>query len=164
MQKMYEVHVVGLIMDPVSKCPVMILEPLNRKKVIPIWIGLSEANAIALELENVAPPRPLTHDLIKNLMELFRANVDKVIITDLIDNTYYAELYVKKGNDVQIIDCRPSDAVAMALKNKAKIFVTEQVLETSLVNDFFSNLLDSPEKIDSWFNSLTPDDFGKVEQ
>lgn len=106
----------------------------------------------------------MTHDLIKNIMNVLEARVEKVIITDLIESTYYAELYIHRGGEVQIIDCRPSDAIAVALKNKAKIFVSEQVIEASLIGDFFSNLLDSDEKIDSWFNSLTPDDFGKLEQ
>lgn len=164
MDNVIEVSVVGLVMDPVSKSPVMILEPLNEKRAIPIWIGIQEANAIALELENIVSPRPMTHDLIKNIMSVLEARVDKVIITDLIENTFYAELYIHRGGEVQIIDCRPSDAVAVALKNKAKIFVSKQVIEASLIGDFFSNLLDSDEKIDSWFNSLTPDDFGKIEQ
>lgn len=164
MDKVIEVSVVGLVMDPVSKSPVMILEPLNEKRPIPIWIGIHEANAIALELENIISPRPMTHDLIKNIMNVLEARVEKVIITDLIESTYYAELYIHRGGEVQIIDCRPSDAIAVALKNKVKIFVSEQVIEASLIGDFFSNLLDSDEKIDSWFNSLTPDDFGKVEQ
>lgn len=164
MDKVIEVSVVGLVMDPVSKSPVMILEPLNEKRPIPIWIGINEANAIALELENIVSPRPMTHDLIKNIMGVLEARVEKVIITDLIESTYYAELYIHRGGEVQIIDCRPSDAIVVALKNKAKIFVSEQVIGASLIGDFFSNLLDSDEKIDSWFNSLTPDDFGKVEQ
>ena len=164
MDNVIEVSVVGLVMDPVSKSPVMILEPLHEKRAIPIWIGIQEANAIALELENIVSPRPMTHDLIKNIMGVLEARVDKVIITDLIENTFYAELYIHRGGEVQIIDCRPSDAVAVALKSKAKIFVSKQVVEASLIGDFFSNLLDSDEKIDSWFHSLTPDDFGKIEQ
>ena len=137
MDKVIEVSVVGLVMDPVSKSPVMILEPLNEKRPIPIWIGIHEANAIALELENIISPRPMTHDLIKNIMNVLEARVEKVIITDLIESTYYAELYIHRGGEVQIIDCRPSDAIAVALKNKAKIFVSEQVIEASPDRRFF---------------------------
>lgn len=161
---MIEVNVVGLIIDPVSKSPVMILKPLHDKKIIPIWIGMFEANAIALELEKIASPRPMTHDLIKSIMSQLHADIEKVIITDIIENTYYAELYINNEGQVRIIDCRPSDAVAMALKNRAKIFVSEQVLETSMMSEMFTNFLDSQDKIDEWFNSLTLEDFGGVEQ
>lgn len=164
MEKFVEVNIVGLIMDQVSKSPVMVLKALNEKKVIPIWIGLNEANAIALELENVSSPRPMTHDLMKNIMCNLEAVLARVIITDIVQNTYYAELVIEKDGEQRIIDCRPSDAVALALKNKAKIYVSKQVLETSVLADVFSNFLNGEEKIDSWFNSLSADDFGEIEQ
>lgn len=164
MEHVTEVNVVGLMMDPVSKSPVMILKPLNARKIIPIWIGSAEANAIALELESVVSPRPMTHDLLMTIMGNLRVQVGKVIITNIVENTYYAELHLQNGANVQVIDCRPSDAVAMALKNQAKIFVSDEVLDTSVMADVFSNLLDSDEKVDRWFESLTPDDFGQIEQ
>jgi len=164
MEKFVEVNVVGLIMDQISKSPVMVLKPLNDKKIIPIWIGMSEANAIALELESISSPRPMTHDLIKCIMGDLEAVLTKVIITDIIENTYYAELYIEKDGQMKIIDCRPSDAVAMALKNGAKIYVSRQVLNTSVFADVFSNFLSGEGKIDDWFNSLTPNDFGEIEQ
>jgi len=164
MEKFVEVNVIGLIMDQISKSPVMVLKPLNDKKIIPIWIGMSEANAIALELESIPSPRPMTHDLIKCIMGDLEAVLTKVIITDIIENTYYAELYIEKDGQIKIIDCRPSDAVAMALKNRAKIYVSRQVLNTSVFADVFSNFLSGEGKIDDWFNSLTPNDFGEIEQ
>ena len=164
MEKFVEVNVIGLIMDQISKSPVMVLKPLNDKKIIPIWIGISEANAIALELESIPSPRPMTHDLIKCIMGDLEAVLAKVIITDIIENTYYAELYIEKDGQIKIIDCRPSDAVAMALKNGAKIYVSRQVLNTSVFADVFSNFLSGEGKIDDWFNSLTPNDFGEIEQ
>lgn len=164
MEKFVEVNVVGLIIDQISKSPVMVLKPLNDKKIIPIWIGMSEANAIALELESISSPRPMTHDLIKCIMGDLEAVLTKVIITDIIENTYYAELYIEKDGQMKIIDCRPSDAVAMALKNGAKIYVSRQVLNTSVFADVFSNFLSGEGKIDDWFNSLTPNDFGEIEQ
>jgi hypothetical protein len=164
MEKLVEVNIVGLVMDQVSKCPVMVLKPLNRKKIIPIWIGMNEANAIALELENITSPRPMTHDLMKNIMNNLEVSLTKVIITTIVENTYFAELYIEKDGEMKIIDCRPSDAVALALKNQAKIFVSEQVLETSVFADVFANFFEDEEKIDSWFNSLIPDDFGEIEQ
>ena len=164
MEQFVEVHVVGLIMDHLSKSPVMVLQPLNDKKIIPIWIGMAEANSIALELENIAAPRPMAHDLIKCIMENLKAVLTRVIITDIVENTYYAELYYEKDGQVRTIDCRPSDAVALALKNKVKIFVSSPVLETSIFSDVFSTFFSSEDKIDNWFNSLTPNDFGEIEQ
>lgn len=164
MEKFVEVNIVGLIMDQVSKSPVMVLKALNEKKVIPIWIGLNEANAIALELENVSSPRPMTHDLMKSIMANLEAVLAKVIITDIVENTYYAELIIEKDGEQRVIDCRPSDAVALALKNRAKIYVSKQVLDTSVLADVFSNFLSSEEKIDNWFDSLSADDFGEIEQ
>ena len=164
MERFVEVNLVGLIMDQVSKSPVMVLKALDGKKVIPIWIGLNEANAIAMELENVCSPRPMTHDLMKNIMRDLEAVLARVIITDIIENTYYAELHIEKDGREKIIDCRPSDAVALALKNRAKIFVTPQVLETSVLADVFTNIIGSEDKIDQWFDSLSADDFGEIEQ
>ncbi len=164
MERFVEVNLVGLIMDQVSKSPVMVLKALDGKKVIPIWIGLNEANAIAMELENVCSPRPMTHDLMKNIMRDLKAVLARVIITDIVENTYYAELHIEKDGREKIIDCRPSDAVALALKNRAKIFVTPQVLETSVLADVFSNIIGSEDKIDQWFDSLSADDFGEIEQ
>jgi bifunctional DNase/RNase len=164
MEPFVEVNLVGLIMDQISKSPVMVLKALNEKKVIPIWIGINEANAIAMELENVCSPRPMTHDLMKSIMSNLEAILSRVIITDIVENTYYAELHIEKNGEEKVIDCRPSDAVALALKNRAKIYVSRQVLETSVLADVFGRFLSSEEKIDSWFNSLSADDFGEVEQ
>ncbi len=164
MEPFVEVNLVGLIMDQVSKSPVMMLKALDQKKIIPIWIGLNEANAIAMELENVCSPRPMTHDLMKNIMCDLEAILAKVIITDIIENTYYAELHIERDGKEKIIDCRPSDAVALALKNQAKIYVSRQVLETSVLADMFSNILRGEDKIDTWYDSLSADDFGEIEQ
>jgi hypothetical protein len=106
----------------------------------------------------------MTHDLIKNIMGNMEAVLVKVIITDIIENTYYAELYIEKDGQINTIDCRPSDAVALALKNGAKIYVSSQVLETSVFADVFSSCFNGEEKIDNWFNSLSPNDFEEIEQ
>ncbi len=164
MEAIVEVNLVGLIMDQVSKSPVMVLKARDEKKVIPIWIGMSEANAIAMELENVCSPRPMTHDLLRNIMRDLEAILAKVIITDIVENTYYAELHIEKNGVERVIDCRPSDAVALALKNHAKIYVSRQVLETSVLADVFGNCLSGEERIDRWFDSLSDDDFGGIEQ
>jgi bifunctional DNase/RNase len=164
MEPFIEVNLVGLIMDQVSKSPVMVLKALSEKKIIPIWIGMNEANAIAMELENVCSPRPMTHDLMKSIMGNLEAILSRVIITDIVENTYYAELHIEKDGEEKVIDCRPSDAVALALKNRTKIYVSKQVLETSVLADVFSNFLTGDEKINQWFDSLAADDFGEIEQ
>ena len=164
MEPCVEVNLVGLIMDQVSKSPVMVLKALSEKKVIPIWIGMNEANAIAMELESVCSPRPMTHDLLNSILGNLEAVLSRVIITDIVENTYYAELHIEKDGKERVIDCRPSDAVALALKNRSKIYVSKQVMETSVLSDMFSNFLDGEEKIDQWFDSLAADDFGEIEQ
>ncbi len=166
MEQLIEVKLMGLILDPISKTPVMILKPLNDQKIIPIWIGGFEANAITMELENISAPRPMTHDLIKNMLGKFNAKIEKVVVTDIIENTYYAELYIIRDgtDDPDIVDCRPSDAVAIALKNHSKIYISEYVYSTSIVSDFFTNFIQGDEKLDNWYNSLSDDDFGNIEQ
>lgn len=164
MEKLIKVNLVGLILDPVSKTPVMVLRPHNENKIIPIWIGGYEADAITMELENIRPPRPMTHDLIKDILFHLNAEVEKIVITDIVDNTYYAELYVRREDEVSVIDCRPSDAVAVSLKNRASIYISESVYRSSVLSDFFANFVHNEEKLEKWFNSLSVEDFGNVEQ
>lgn len=163
MEKLIEVRLVGLILDPVSKTPIIILKPLAENKIIPIWIGEYEANIITMELEKIRPPRPMTHDLAINILYQLNATVEKVIITDVVENTYYAELYIKRSNEITVVDCRPSDAIAIALKKKAKIYISEFVYTTSVFSDFFANFVHNEERLENWFNSLSSEDFGNVE-
>jgi bifunctional DNase/RNase len=161
----YQVKLIGLIMDPISKCPVMVLKPINEKKIIPIWIGGFEANAITMELESITPPRPMTHDLFKSVLFHCGAKLKKVVITDVIENTFFAELHLQKENgDMIQLDSRPSDAVTLALKVGAPIFVTDPVYNGSILSDHFSEFLSTEEQLEDWFNSLSPDDFGQIEQ
>ncbi|MCP5105382.1 MAG: bifunctional nuclease family protein [bacterium] len=164
MEKMIEVKLVGLILDPISKTPVIILKPIAENKIIPIWIGEYEANAITMELENIKPPRPMTHDLIKNILFHMDAVVEKIVVTDVVENTYYAELYIRQRNEIKVVDCRPSDAISIALKNRARIYISEFVYSTSVLSDFFSNFVHNEERFEKWFNSLSSEDFGNVEQ
>lgn len=164
MRELIEVKLVGLILDPVSKTPVVVLKPIDDEKIIPIWIGKAEANAITMELESISAPRPMTHDLIKNILNNFDSVVEKVVITDIIENTYYAELYLKKNDDVIIVDSRPSDAIAIALKNKSKIYISEYVYAKSVLSDFFTDFLNNEDKLNNWFDSLCSNDFGNIEQ
>ena len=164
MKGLIEVKLVGLILDPVSKGPVMVLKPIDNEKIIPIWIGKAEADAITMELESISAPRPMTHDLIKNILVHLDSGVEKVVITHILENTYYAELYLKKDDRVIIIDSRPSDAIAIALKNRSKIYISESVYSKSVLSDFFDDFLNNEDRLDNWFNSLCSDDFGSTEQ
>ncbi len=163
MPNQIEVQLMGLILDPVSKMPVMLLKPDSLDKIIPIWIGVSEANSITIELEKITSPRPMTHDLLTSVLEKLDYKVNKVIISEIVDNTYYAELHISNGENSQIIDCRPSDAVAVALKNDAKIFISVQVYENFDVSGIVREFFDSEDKVESWFESLSGEDFGEVE-
>lgn len=164
MDKLIEVRLVGLILDPVSRTPVIILKPIAENKIIPIWIGEFEANAITMELENIKPPRPMTHDLIRNVLSHMDAAVEKVVVTEVVENTYYAELHIRWNNETKIVDCRPSDAVTVALKSRARIYISELVYSTSVLADFFANFVHNEERFEQWFNSLTTEDFGNIEQ
>ena len=126
-----EIKIKNLMLDPNSQSPIVVLETVNDKRILPIWIDIPEARAIALELEHVATPRPLTHDLIRNIIQGLGATLQRVIITELRNNTYFAVLFLTfKGQDLQI-DARPSDAIAVALRMKAPIYASTQVLEKS---------------------------------
>jgi len=164
MEKLIEVKLVGLVMEPISKTPVVILKPLNDNKVIPIWIGEYEANAITMELENISPPRPMTHDLLNDILVSLGSRVEKVVITDIVENTYYADLYIRRNTEISVVDCRPSDAISIALKNKAKIYVSELVYRSSVLSDFISHFAHTEERLEQWFDSLSSEDFGNVEQ
>lgn len=164
MEKLIEVKLVGLILDPISKTPVIVLKPIAENKIIPIWIGEFEANAITMELENIKPPRPMTHDLIKEILYKLESSVEKVVINDVIENTYYAVLYINQNGDIKTIDCRPSDAVSIALKYQASIYISEGVYSTSVFSDFFADFVRNEERFEKWFNSLSSEDFGNIEQ
>src|SRR5262245_23895508 len=123
-----EMKVRGLALDPLSNMPIIILKDEEDKRSLPIWVGIFEANAIALELEKIATPRPMTHDLIKNILESVQARVMKVVVTDLKENTFYAVLHLQLGGREFQVDSRPSDAIALALRVAAPIYVDEDVV------------------------------------
>ena len=163
MPEQIEVQLMGLILDPVSKTPVMLLKPENLEKIIPIWIGISEANSITIELEKIKSPRPMTHDLLNSVIKNLEYKVEKVIINEILDNTYYAKLYISNGRESKILDCRPSDAVAIALKSRAKIYISDQVYNNFDVSGISQEFFDSEDKVENWFNSLSKEDFGEIE-
>lgn len=154
-----EMCIKGLMIDPVSNMPIVILRDAENQRVLPIWVGPVEANAIALQIENVSPPRPMTHDLMKNLLSELDASVTRVVITNLRDNTFYAYLELRRRGETILIDARPSDAIALSLRTKAPVFVDSRVLEQATSVDVSSEQADQ-ERLQRWLESLDPDDLG----
>ncbi len=155
-----EFKIKGLIMDPLTNSPIVILQSVEKNTLLPIWVGIFEANAIALQIERIDTPRPLTHDLIKNILLQLDANVDKIVVSDLQENTFYAVIHLRMNGDHITIDSRPSDAIALALRTDAPIYVTEEVINNSRNISLEKENLDS-EDIKKWLESLNPDDMGK---
>ena len=156
---MIEVKVVNVAIDANSKMPVMVLKEKTGEKTLPIWIGLFEAQAIALALENVKPPRPLTHDLTKSLIEKLEGKVDKVVISDLKNNTFYAQILIKKNGESIKVDSRPSDAIALALRLNVPIFIDETVLDKVTIGGKPIGE-DELEEFRKRLKDLRPEDFG----
>ncbi len=161
---MLEMKVKGLALDPSTNMPIVILKDLEEERALPIWVGIFEANAIALEMESVPTPRPMTHDLIKNILEETEATVLRIVVNDLKDNTFYAEIYLSLNGNEVAIDSRPSDAIALALRVDAPIYVAKNVLEEARSIDLTDpELADDKEKWKEWLEDLRPEDFGKYE-
>jgi len=160
-----KMKVSGLTIDPLTNTPIVILKDLDEKKAIPIWIGLFEASAIATELEKITFSRPMTHDLIYELLKTLGVEVLKVEIHDLRNNTFFANIHLLKGNETMVVDSRPSDAIALALRANAQIFVDEKVIEKSRNVDFGKKITDldnlKDEKLKEFLENLSPEDFGK---
>src|SRR5215813_10706667 len=154
-----EMKVRGLALDPVSNLPIIILRDEEEKRSLPIWIGIYEANAIALELEKIETPRPMTHDLIKNILETIEARVAKVVVTDLKENTFYAVLHLQVGGTEYTVDSRPSDAIALALRVGAPIYVDEDVVRKA--KSLEAVKADDPDRLREWLQNIKPEDFEK---
>ena len=154
-----EMQIKGLMMDPVTGVPIVILRNADNQRVLPIWVGPVEANAIALQIENVTPPRPMTHDLLRNLLVEFDARVQRIVITALRGNTFYAYLDIDRQGSRLLIDARPSDALAVALRARAPVFVDESVLEQARSVEVSNEQADR-ERLQRWLESLDPDDMG----
>lgn len=156
-----EMKVRGLALDPVSNMPIIILRDEEERRSLPIWVGIFEANAIALELEKISTPRPMTHDLIKNLLESVEAKVEKIVVNDLRDNTFFALIHLRLGDEEITVDSRPSDAIALALRVGAPIFVDEDVVKRAKSVEVAPKEADDQEKLKEWLENLKPEDFGK---
>ena len=156
-----EMKVRGLALDPVSNMPIIILRDEEEKRSLPIWVGIFEANAIALELEKISTPRPMTHDLIKNILESVEAKVEKIVVNDLRDNTFFALIHLRVGEEEVTVDSRPSDAIALALRVGAPILVDEDVVRRAKNVEVAPKESDDQEKLKEWLENLKPEDFGK---
>ncbi len=141
----------GLLFDPRSNMYILLLKEIEASGTLPIWIGKPEADSIALALGKVATPRPLTHDLVKNITDGLKVKITRVVVTEIIDNTYYALIHVSDGKKETLIDSRPSDAVAVALRASAPIFVEDSIMATR-----------TADELDEWLKNLKPEDFGNI--
>ena len=157
-----EMKVKGLMWDPVSRMPIVILKTHEGESVLPIFVGLFEANAIAQQLDGSLSPRPMTHDLLGNLVEALHARVDRVVITDLRDNTFFAIIHLDKNGEKLAIDARPSDAMALALRVKVPIFVEDVVLERSSATGD-EGQVDEAERLRRWLETVDPEELGLYE-
>jgi len=155
-----EMKVRGLALDAVSNMPIIILRDEEDKRSLQIWVGIFEANAIALELEKVATARPMTHDLLRSFLEQLGGKVEKIVISDLRESTFFAVIHVRNQNAALTIDARPSDAIALALRTESPIFVLRTVLDKAQAVDLATDASDE-EKLKKWLEEISPDELGK---
>ena len=155
-----EVRIRGLLMDPSTNMPIVVLKDVASDAVMPIWVGIFEANAIAIEIEKMAAPRPMTHDLTRNLMRYLNTTLERIVITEVKDDTFYAVLWLRQGNEAVVVDARPSDAIALALRADCPIFVAEQVMQSAKLNT--TGPADGPtaEQLRGWLEGLNDEDLG----
>ncbi|MGZ5476561.1 MAG: bifunctional nuclease family protein [Thermoanaerobaculia bacterium] len=159
MTRLVPMSIKGLMLDPVSNSPIVVLKDEQDKFFLPIWVGIFEANAIALQLENISTPRPMTHDLLRNMIGELDAQVTGVVINDLRDSTFFAQIRLITGGKTLEVDARPSDAIALALRTEAPIFVAQSVLDQAQTISPDGD--DPDEKLKKWFEQLGPEDLGK---
>jgi hypothetical protein len=155
-----EMKIRGLMMDPVSNMPIVILKDVSGNSILPIWVGVYEANAIALEIEKVTTPRPMTHDLIKSLLAGLGTGMRKVVVSELKDDTFYAVIWLERDGEIISVDSRPSDALALALRLDCPIYVEESVLKTSKMTASVSDKVNQ-EEMRRWLEGLNDEDMGR---
>jgi bifunctional DNase/RNase len=154
-----EMKIRGLMMDPVTNMPIVILKDVNGNSILPIWVGVYEANAIALEIEKVSTPRPMTHDLIKTLLMGLNAGMKKVVVSELKDDTFYAVIWLERDGEIISVDSRPSDALALALRLDCPIYVEEAVLKSSKMASVSEKV--NNEELRRWLEGLNDEDLGR---
>jgi uncharacterized protein len=156
-----EVRIRGLMMDPATNMPIVVLKDVASETVMPIWVGIFEANAIAIEIEKLAAPRPMTHDLTRNLIHHLNGTLEKVVITELRDDTFFAVLWMRQENESVTVDARPSDAIALALRADCPIYVSEQVMQSAKLNTTGPPEGPTAEQLRSWLEGLNDEDMGR---
>jgi hypothetical protein len=149
------------MMDPATNMPIVVLKDVGSEMVMPIWVGIFEANAIAIEIEKMAGPRPMTHDLSRNIIQHLNATLEKVVITELRDDTFLALLWLRQGDEPVTIDARPSDAIALALRADCPIYVSEQVMQTAKLNTTGPPEGPTAEQLRGWLEGLNDEDLGR---
>ena len=154
-----EVRIRGLMMDPSTNMPIVVLKDVGSDTVMPIWVGIFEANAILIEIEKVSAPRPMTHDLTRDLIRHLNGRLERVVINELKDDTFFASLWLRQGAESVMVDARPSDAIALALRSDCPIYVSEQVMQSARLNK--SGQPDGPEQLRGWLEGLNDDDMGR---
>jgi bifunctional DNase/RNase len=149
------------MMDPATNMPIVVLKDVASDTVMPIWVGIFEANAIAIEIEKVAAPRPMTHDLARNLIRHLNGSLERVVITELRDDTFFATLWLRQDNEQLAIDARPSDAIALALRADCPIYVSEQVMQSAKLNTSGPAEGPTAEQLRGWLEGLNDEDMGR---
>lgn len=155
-----EMKIRGLTMDPVTNMPIVVLKDINGSAILPIWVGIYEANAIALEIEKVSTPRPMTHDLIKILLMGLETGIRKVVVSELKEDTFYAVIWLEKNGELISVDSRPSDALALALRLDCPIYVDDSVLKSSKAASAIAEK-GTNEELRRWLESLNDEDLGR---
>ena len=156
-----EMTIKGLMVDPITNLPIVILKDTAGDRVLPNWVGIFEANAIALQIENIATPRPMTHDLLRNVIADLDGRVDRIVVSDLKENTFYAVIHLTVRGEPLAIDARPSDAIALALRTHSPILVDEQVIDNAKTVDFSTTDRTDSDRLQKWLESLDPNELGK---
>jgi|SRR5688572_2774474 uncharacterized protein len=155
-----EMSIKGLMVDPITNMPIVILKDKQGERVLPIWVGIFEANAIALQIENISTPRPMTHDLLRNVISDLEGSVDRIVVSDLKDNTFYAIIHLTVRGERVAVDARPSDAIALALRTRSPILVEETVIDNAKAVDFSSDRADD-QRLQKWLEGLDPAELPK---
>jgi len=156
-----EVRIRGLMRDPATNMAIVVLKDVASETVMPIWVGIFEANAIAIEIEKVSVPRPMTHDLTRNLIRHLNAELERIVITELKEDTFLAVLWLRQGDEPVTVDARPSDAIALALRADCPIYVSEQVMQTAKLNTTGPPEGPSAEQLRGWLEGLNDEDLGR---
>jgi bifunctional DNase/RNase len=158
-----EMNIKGLMVDPITNMPIIVLREVQGQRVLPIWVGVFEANAIALQIENVQTPRPMTHDLLKSVIDHLDGHLERIVVCELKENTFYATLHVHSPKGRLSVDSRPSDAIALALRTGARIFVEEAVIQGARTVETSQTTRDSMDvgRLQKWLENLSDDDLGK---